>query len=244
MGVHALGEGIGQGISFAGARGWRQGGVVATAIGVHNVPEGLAVSLARRPRARGGLVAIATSLPQPALAVPAFLFAEAFAPVRALGLGFAAGSMLWITFAEILPDALRDAPSDAVATAATSAATLLLALEAVLEALLDDEAGPMLSDAAARWHGRLDALEAEAAAIVEPPRPRPPCSRPGRRRRGQLEAVAAASPRCAARRRGDRVRRFGGVLRARAAARPRPTCARRRQERRPGAARRGTRAAH
>ena len=192
---------------------------------------------ARRPR-RGSaraaaLVAIATSLPQPALAVPAFLFAEAFAPVRALGLGFAAGSMLWITFAEILPDALRDAPSDAVATAATSAATLLLALEAVLEAILDDEADPLLGDAAARWHGRLDALEAEAAAIVEPleakaaaleaeaallgPRPSPARASSAVRPSPPRARAPRCSPPAAL-----ALRRLGGVLCARAAARPCP----------------------
>jgi hypothetical protein len=44
MAAHALGEGSGVGVSFAGQRGWAQGTLVTLAIGLHNVPEGLAVA--------------------------------------------------------------------------------------------------------------------------------------------------------------------------------------------------------
>ena len=39
------------------------------------------------------------------LAVPAFVFVETFAALLPLGMGFAAGCMIWITVAELLPDA-------------------------------------------------------------------------------------------------------------------------------------------
>jgi zinc transporter ZupT len=44
MAAHAVGEGSGVGVSFAGNRGWCQGTLVTLAIGLHNVPEGLAVA--------------------------------------------------------------------------------------------------------------------------------------------------------------------------------------------------------
>lgn len=44
MAAHALGEGSGVGVSFSGQRGWAQGTSVTLAIGLHNVPEGLAVA--------------------------------------------------------------------------------------------------------------------------------------------------------------------------------------------------------
>lgn len=44
MTAHAFGEGCGVGVSFAGNRGWVQGCLVTLAIGVHNIPEGLATA--------------------------------------------------------------------------------------------------------------------------------------------------------------------------------------------------------
>ena len=51
---------------------------------------------------------IFTSMPQPLLALPSFMFVETFRALLPLALGFAAGCMLWMVFAELLPDALED----------------------------------------------------------------------------------------------------------------------------------------
>eukprot|EP00891_Asterochloris_glomerata_P001649 jgi/Astpho2/1649/e_gw1.00032.159.1_t len=113
MGAHALGEGSGVGVSFCGSRGWAQGILVTLAIGLHNIPEGLAVAtvlVARGVRPRQAAIwAVATSLPQPLLAVPSFMFVETFSGFLPVALGFAAGCMVWMVFAELLPDALEDA---------------------------------------------------------------------------------------------------------------------------------------
>ena len=57
--------------------------------------------------------AMMSSMPQPLFAVPAFLFVEAFRACLPFAMGFAAGSMVWIVFAELLPDALEDMPAGA-----------------------------------------------------------------------------------------------------------------------------------
>ncbi len=44
MAAHAFGEGSGVGVSFSGNRGWAQGMLVTIAIGLHNIPEGMAVA--------------------------------------------------------------------------------------------------------------------------------------------------------------------------------------------------------
>lgn len=44
MAAHAFGEGSGVGVSFSGPAGWQQGVLVTIAIGLHNIPEGLAVA--------------------------------------------------------------------------------------------------------------------------------------------------------------------------------------------------------
>ena len=134
MTAHSAAEGIGVGVAWGG--GEQLGEFITLAIALHNIPEGLAIALVMVPRgasvARASLFAIASSLPQPLLAVPAFLFVLAFAPWLPVGLGLAAGAMLWMIFAELMPDAhqgLDSGQMGALVTAgfaAMMAATLLL----------------------------------------------------------------------------------------------------------------------
>jgi zinc transporter ZupT len=121
MTLHSVTEGVGVGVSFAG--GEALGVFITTAIAVHNIPEGLAISLVLIPRGesirRAAGWSVFSSLPQPLLAVPAFLFVAAFQPYLPVGLGFAGGAMIWMVFSELIPEALDDASSPAVATVVT-----------------------------------------------------------------------------------------------------------------------------
>jgi len=109
MTVHSVAEGVGVGVAFGG--GESIGFLTAVAIAVHNIPEGLAISLVLVPRGVSVLHAagwsVVSSLPQPLLALPAFAFVEAFGQALPIGLGFAGGAMMWMVLAQIVPDALR-----------------------------------------------------------------------------------------------------------------------------------------
>ena len=112
MTLHSLSEGVGVGVSYGG--GVELGAFITIAIAIHNIPEGLAISLVLVPR--GASVASAawwsvfSSLPQPLIAPFAYLFVEEFRPFLSVGLGFAAGAMAWLVFAELFPDARAELP--------------------------------------------------------------------------------------------------------------------------------------
>lgn len=137
MTLHSFGEGSGVGVSFAGPQGFSQGLMVTIAIAVHNVPEGLAVSMVLSQQGLSPqhslFWSIFTSLPQPIVAVPAFMCAEAFHRILPFCMGFAAGCMIWMVMAEVMPESFRDASHSQVATAATIAVAFMEALSALLE---------------------------------------------------------------------------------------------------------------
>ncbi|MEL6408526.1 MAG: ZIP family metal transporter [Chloroflexota bacterium] len=116
MTVHSFAEGIGVGVSWGDGNAF--GSLISAAIAIHNIPEGLAISLVLIPRGTSVLKAagwsIFSSLPQPLVAVPAFLFVLAFRPFLPFGLGLAAGAMIWMVFDELLPEALEDMPRSTV----------------------------------------------------------------------------------------------------------------------------------
>jgi len=103
------------------------------AIVVHNIPEGLAISLVLVPRGMSviwaALRSIFSSLPQALMAVPAFLFMAFFEPLLPIGLGFAGGAMIWMVFSELVPDALKETGSNVVAVVVTLAIATMVAFQ-------------------------------------------------------------------------------------------------------------------
>lgn len=116
MTIHSFAEGISVGVSFAHTLEF--GLFITIAIAIHNIPEGLAISLVMIPKGNSPLKAagwsVFSSLPQPLMAVPAFLFVETFQEYMPFGLGLAAGAMIWMVFAEILPESLEKSPAHSV----------------------------------------------------------------------------------------------------------------------------------
>lgn len=134
MTVHSFTEGVGVGVAFGD--GQALGVLIATAIALHNIPEGLAISLVLVPRGitvlRAAGWSVFSSLPQPLMAVPAFLLVEWFTPVLPIGLGFAAGAMVWMVVVQLLPDALRTAPMRGVAAVTAVSAGAMIVLQLAL----------------------------------------------------------------------------------------------------------------
>ncbi len=117
MTIHSFAEGVAVGVSFGG--GATLALVITLAIAVHNIPEGLAITAVLRPRgvsvAKCAGWSIFSSLPQPLMAVPAFLFVETFQKALPYGLGFAAGAMVFMVLEELLPEAYDRARRPVVA---------------------------------------------------------------------------------------------------------------------------------
>jgi zinc transporter ZupT len=134
MTLHSFAEGIGLGVSYGG--GQALGVFITLAIAIHNIPEGLAISLILVPRGaawwKASLWSIFSSLPQPLMAVPAFLLVSLFEPVLPFGLGLAAGAMIWMAFAELVPEALAELNASSVGATVTAGLAAMIALQTLL----------------------------------------------------------------------------------------------------------------
>jgi zinc transporter, ZIP family len=75
---------------------------------------------------------MASALPQPLIAVPAFVFAEEFTSVLPIVLGLAAGAMTAVALAELLAEAMRRARVSTVALAAGSAFVVTAVIQGAL----------------------------------------------------------------------------------------------------------------
>jgi len=134
MTLHSFSEGVAVGVAFGG--GAKLAALITIAIAVHNIPEGLAISAVMRPKGSSILAcagwSVFSSLPQPLMAVPAFLFVEAFRPVLPYGLGFAAGAMVFMVFLELLPEAYENASATAVGLWLSSSLGAMILLQRYL----------------------------------------------------------------------------------------------------------------
>lgn len=108
MFCHSAAEGVAVGVAFSRQLTAQFGVYISLLLAVHNVPEGLAVALVLVPRGVSAtlttLIAMLTSVPQPLLALAAFLFVEVFQCLLPLGLAFAAGAMVYVCLHELLAE--------------------------------------------------------------------------------------------------------------------------------------------
>jgi len=107
MFVHSFPEGVAVGVGYASGE-IELGVFIAIAIAIHNIPEGLAISL---PMAAEGVgfwrcfwYSVLSSVPQPVAVIPAVLLIFWSRQLLGVGLGFAAGAMIYLVLAELLPE--------------------------------------------------------------------------------------------------------------------------------------------
>ena len=135
MTAHSFAEGMGVGVAFGSSEDF--GTFISAAIAVHNIPEGLAISLVLVPRGVSVLKAagwsVFSSLPQPLVAVPAFLFVLYFKPFLPLGLGFAAGAMLWMVYSELMPESAEKVSPRQGAVSFVLAIVAMMAFQSLLQ---------------------------------------------------------------------------------------------------------------
>jgi ZIP family zinc transporter len=116
--VHSLPEGFAIGTAYASDTAGL-GLFVILAIGIQNIPEGTSVAIpmavAGFSRSRQFWAAVATSAPQPFGALIAYLLVSEISALLPFSFGFAAGAMLALIVAELLPQAWRGSPEGCLA---------------------------------------------------------------------------------------------------------------------------------
>ena len=109
--LHNLPEGMAIGVSFA--QGDLSVGMpLTTAIAIQDIPEGLAVALALRAAGltalRAALVAAASGLMEPLGSILGVGLSSGFAIAYPVGLGLAAGAMIFVVSHEVIPETHRN----------------------------------------------------------------------------------------------------------------------------------------
>jgi ZIP family zinc transporter len=133
--VHSLPEGFAIGTAFASdTEGLAL--FVILAIALQNIPEGTSVAIpmasAGFSRAEQWWAAVLTSAPQPVGAVIAYLAVEQVEALLPFSFAFAAGAMLSLVAAEMVPAAFDRGGRLAAAAGTAAGAALMLALAATL----------------------------------------------------------------------------------------------------------------
>ncbi|KAL1110659.1 hypothetical protein V6Z11_D02G002200 [Gossypium hirsutum] len=131
MTLHSFGEGSGVGVSFTGSKGAYLS--VSNEIGTSKI--GLKKKRRRRYCEVEKLVKIKD---QPIVAVPSFMCADTFNKFLPFCTGFAAGCMIWMVVAEVLPDAFKEASPTPVASAATLSVAFMEALSTLFQNFTHD----------------------------------------------------------------------------------------------------------
>jgi zinc transporter ZupT len=131
--IHSFPEGMAVGVGYGAADQSNQLGLLlALAISIQNIPEGLAVAL---PLKAEGVStrrcvgwAIFSSVPQPIAAIPAFLAVSLFQQLLPYALSFAAGAMGFLVFTELFPESLKKTDQERIGTILSAGFLVMMAL--------------------------------------------------------------------------------------------------------------------
>lgn len=130
---HAGYEGVAIGVAFSVSVPF--GVFMALAIAVHNIPEGVVLTsilLARKVRLLDAAgLAVATNTSQVLMAIVVFALANAAPGLLPWALGFAAGSLVYLVMAELLPQCYRQAGHTSIALVTIVAMGIVILLRGV-----------------------------------------------------------------------------------------------------------------
>lgn len=133
--LHNFPEGMAIGVGFAG-NDPTVGMPLTAAIAIQDVPEGLVVAIALRTvayrPATAALVGAASGLVEPVGAVLGNLLTAGFAMLYPLGLGFAAGAMIWVVSHEIIPETHRKGHEQAATLGLIGGFVVMMMLDTAL----------------------------------------------------------------------------------------------------------------
>ena len=135
---HSVPGGLAVGVAYGSGEA-SLGLLMTVAISIHNIPEGIAISLPLRAEGVSGWKCVGwsifSSLPQPVAAVPAYLAVVAFRPILTFAFGLAAGAMIFLVLSEMIPESRANATQRlSSATAGMAGFLLMMMLQNVLVA--------------------------------------------------------------------------------------------------------------
>ena len=132
--LHAACEGVAIGVAAAASLPF--GILLALVMAVHNIPEATVLGAVLGSRGvslrHAAALAMAVNVAQILLAVSVFAVISAAPSLLPAGLGFAAGSLVYLTLVELLPQAYRQAGATSIAVVASVALGALIVLESLV----------------------------------------------------------------------------------------------------------------
>jgi len=133
--LHNFPEGMAIGVGFAG-NDPSVGMPLTAAIAIQDVPEGLVVAIALRTVAyrpvTAALIGAASGLVEPVGAILGNVLTTGFAMLYPLGLGFAAGAMIWVVSHEIIPETHRKGHEQAATLGLIGGFVVMMMLDTAL----------------------------------------------------------------------------------------------------------------
>jgi len=133
--LHNLPEGMAIGVGFAGGDA-SVGVPLATAIAMQDIPEGLAVAIALRSAGLSAigavLVAGATGFLEPVGALIGVSLSSGLALAYPMGLGLAAGAMIFVVSHEVIPETHRNGHQTAATIGLVTGFALMMTLDTTL----------------------------------------------------------------------------------------------------------------